>query len=229
MSTIIEKSTLQFLKNLAANNNKPWFAEHKEEYEQSYANMVAFAEELHKSMSAYDHLVAESGKKILFRIYRDVRFSKDKTPYKNHFAGSFKRDTPRLRGGYYFSVQPGATFIGGGFWNPNPADLARIRHEIANDTQAFRDIFANPKLIKAFGELQGEQVKTSPKGYSKEDPAIDLLKFKSYHFGKTYTDKELMSSDFVEKVTQDYQLLRPWFDLMSDVLTSDVNGVSLLD
>lgn len=229
MSTFIEKSTIQFLKDLSVNNDKQWFADNKAQYEASYENMIHFAEDLRTEMSKYDNIVDESGKKILFRIYRDVRFSKDKTPYKDHFAGSFKRETARLRGGYYFSVQPGNTFIGGGFWNPNPADLSRLRYEIANDTDAFRNIFADPKLIKNFGELNGDQVKTSPKGYSKDDPAIDLLRYKSYYFGKNYSDKEVMSSDFITKITADYQLLRPWFDLMSDVLTTDTNGVSLLD
>ena len=228
-SSTVQKSSLQFLRDLSKNNNKPWFAEHKARYTECHENMIAFAEVFQAEMAKYDLLEPQTGKKVLYRIYRDVRFSKDKTPYKSHFAGSFKRATAALRGGYFFSVQPGATFIGGGFWNPNSPDLARIRHEIAHDADSFRTILNDPQLVKSFGHIQGDKVKTSPKGYSKDHEAIDLLRHKSFHFGKQYSDKDVLSDDFVQRATQDFLLLRPWFDLMSDVLTTDVNGVSLLD
>ncbi len=230
MSTLIAKETLSFLKDLAKNNNKPWFADQKARYIIAHENMISFADDLKKEMSKHDQIVDQTGKKILFRIYRDVRFSKDKTPYKNGFSGQLKRDTARLRGGYYFAIQPnGQTFIGGGFWKPDSKDLARIRHEIAHDTEAFRDVFKNDKLLERFGSLQGDQVKTAPKGYKKDDPAIDLLRYKSYFFAKNYSDKEVLSGGFLDSVVEDYISLRPWFDLMSDVLTTDINGVSLID
>ncbi len=230
MAVAIKKETLSFLKDLSKNNSKPWFAENKSRYTLAHENMIAFAEDLKNEMSKYDDIVDQTGKKILFRIYRDIRFSKDKTPYKNGFSGQLRRETAKLRGGYYFFIQPnGQTFIGGGFWKPESKDLTRIRHEIAHDTDAFRSIFADKNLQSRFGELQGEQVKTAPKGYKKDDPAIDLLRFKSYYFGKNYTDAEVLQESFLDSIITDYRSLRPWFNLMSDVLTTDTNGVSLID
>ena len=164
----------------------------------------------------------------LFRLYRDVRFSKDKTPFKTHFGISFHREKPALRCGYYLHIKPGDNFIATGFWNPDKDDLKRIRKEMEIDAEEFRDIMAEPSFKTVWGSLEGDEVKTAPKGFSKEDPNIDLIKKKAYLFTKRYSDKEVLSKDFLQQVNADFQAVRPFFDYMSSVLTTDLNGVSLL-
>lgn len=161
----------------------------------------------------------------MFRIYRDVRFSKDKSPYKTHWSGSFKRASKYRRGGYYFHIEPGnQSFIAGGFWAPNKEDLARIREEIAQAPDEFREIIETKTFVDTFGSLQGEQLKSAPKGYDKDHPAIDLLRYKQFIVVKPFSDEEVLRSDFVEVVNAVFQKMRPFFDYMSEVLTTDANG-----
>ena len=165
----------------------------------------------------------------LFRIYRDVRFSKDKTPYKTHFGGSFHRKKPELRGGYYLHIQPNnESFIATGFWEPHKDDLLRIRKEFEMDTTEIRKIMSNKKFKSVWGDLVGDEVKTAPKGFNKEDPNIDLIKKKQFIFTKKYTDKEVLAENFLKDVHASFRAIRPYFDYMSDVLTTDLNGVSLI-
>ena len=229
MSVAISKSTLKFLKDLAQNNNRPWFNDHKDRYAAAHENMIEFAEALIDEMSHHDNLVPMTGKKSLMRIYRDVRFSKDKSPYKKNFGGGLKRATKWLRGGYYYHIEPGQCFVGGGFWKPNPADLKRIRDEIAADDKTLRKIIASSSFKKTFGELQGETVKTAPKGFAKDHPAIDLLRHKQFLISRSFTDKEATSPDFLKEVVQSFRNMRPFFDYMSEVLTTDANGVPIED
>jgi uncharacterized protein (TIGR02453 family) len=225
--TSIQKETLDFLKELSKNNNREWFAKHKARYEAAHQNMIDFTESMLEKMSEHDNIVPNPAKKTLHRIYRDVRFSKDKSPYKRNFSGSMSRATPWLRGGYYFHIEPGNTFVAGGFWAPNADDLKRIREEIAHDAQPLRKIFANKPFAQAFGELKGDAVKTAPKGFSKDHPDIDLIRFKQFVVSKSFTDKEVLSEKFPGQMVQTFCLLRPYFDYMSEVLTTDGNGVRL--
>ncbi len=229
MSATISKSTLQFLKDLANNNNRPWFNDNKDRYVEAHDNMIEFAEAVIDEMSHHDNLVPMTGKKSLFRIYRDVRFSKDKSPYKTNFAGGLKRATKWLRGGYYYHIQPSASFVGGGFWGPNSADLKRIRDEIAADDEPLRKIIADPVFVKTFETLKGETVKTAPKGFSRDHPAIDLLRYKQFLISRSFTDKEVTSPKFVNELCQAFRNMRPFFDYMSEVLTTDANGVPIED
>lgn len=224
----ITKENLDFLVDLQGNNNREWFTENKKRYEANLKNIVVFADALLAKMNEHDVLETPTGKKSLFRIYRDVRFSKDKSPYKTHWSGSFRRATQLRRGGYYFHIQPGnQSFIGGGFWEPNKEDLQRIREEIAADPSEMRQILSNSNFIKTFGGLQGEQLKTAPKGFDKEHPAIDLLRYKQFIFGRNFTDKEVLQPNFLEQANQTFKHMRPFFDYMSDLLTTDANGMPL--
>lgn len=218
-------STLQFLKALSANNNREWFQDNKARYESAQENMKQFTAAVEKALGETDHL--ENAK--LFRIYRDVRFSKDKAPYKDYFGMSFSRATKRLRGGYYLHIEPGASFAGGGFWEPNAPDLKRIRDEFAADDKPIRQIMADARFKKYFGTLQGEELKTAPSGYDKASPAIDLIRKKSFTARRSFSDQELTSDTFLQEVRLTFEAMRPYFDYMSMVLTTDLNGVSLLD
>jgi uncharacterized protein (TIGR02453 family) len=181
MPTRISAATFDFLRDLRANNNRDWFQENRHRYDASHQEMIEFAEALFDRVSETDLLEPESGKKILYRIYRDVRFSKNKAPYKTHWAGSFRRATAERRGGLYFHVAPdGRSFVGGGFWKPEKEDLLRIRQEIAADDEPMREIMADSRFRQYFGSLGGEQLKTAPRGFDKQHPAIDLLRHKQF-------------------------------------------------
>jgi len=222
----IKESTLQFLTKLKKNNNREWFNENKSEFQIAQTNAKDFYNKIMENLNKHDDIE----KFKLFRIYRDVRFSKDKTPYKPHFAGSFSRTGKRLRGGYYLRIRPGESFLAGGFWEPNKEDLFRIRKEFEfNDTE-IRKVLKEQKFNKIFGgNLEGNELKTAPKGFDKEHPAIDLIRKKGFIAVRNFSDKEILSANFINTVDDSYQALRPFFDYMSDILTTNLNGESLID
>jgi len=225
---MIQQSTLDFLSTLKANNNREWFQTNKAVYEKAHQNTIAFADSLLEKMRIHDSIETASGKASLFRIYADTRFSKDKAPYKTHFGIRFSRATAQLRGGYYFHLEPGNSFMAGGFFSPNPDDLKRIREDIDFNYEDWNEILTQPQFIKTFVELRGDGVKTAPKGFDKDHPAIELLRKKQFILRHDFTDKEVLQSDFVEKLDQTFQELRPFFDYMSEVLTTDANGETIL-
>lgn len=229
MKTItIQKSSLDFLVQLKKNNNRDWFNSHKDIYLIEHSHIISFAEALLFEMNKHDNIETPSGKKSLHRIYKDTRFSKDKTPYKINWSGSFKRATKKLRGGYYFHIEPGNTFLGGGFWGPEAADLKRIRDEIAYDSSGLRTILKSKQFKSTFGTLQGEQLITSPQGFSSLHPDIGLLRYKQFLISKSFTDKEVLSPLFLKNVNDTFKKMRPFFDYMSEVLTTDMNGISIV-
>jgi uncharacterized protein (TIGR02453 family) len=222
---IITKGTLQFLTDLEKNNNREWFEDHRAEFKAHEKEVKNFLNALMELLSVHD----EVEKLKLFRIYRDVRFSLDKTPYKSHLAGSFSRAGAKLRGGYYVHLKPGGSFIAAGFWEPNKEDLFRIRKELEHDAGEFRKIISDPSFKKIWGELVGEEVKTAPKGFDRAHPDIDLIKRKQFIFVRNFSDQQVMSNDFVKTIDDSFRAIRPYFDLMSVVLTTDLNGESLLN
>jgi uncharacterized protein (TIGR02453 family) len=163
----------------------------------------------------------------VFRIYRDVRFSKDKLPYKNHFSVGFSRTKPMLRGGMYLHIENEASFVGGGFWAPNNEDLLRIRKEIEQDASDLREIITDPIFKKMFGTLEGEELKTAPKNFDKTHSDIDLIRKKQFLLIRKFTNKDVLSPNFKEEVLATFAAMRPFFNYMSDVLTTDLNGESL--
>jgi len=220
----IPASSLEFLKTLKANNNREWFNEHKDEFLEQQEYIESFAGALLAELNTQDVIETASGKKSLSRIYRDTRFSKEKIPYKHYFNGHFSRLGKQRRGGYYFRIEPGNTFMAGGFQNPNAQDLKRIREEIAADPAALREILGSKPFINTFGNLKGEQVKTTPKGFDRDHVAIDLLRYKQFLLVKRFTDAEVLSPSFVKEAARVYQNMRPFLDYMSEILSTDVNG-----
>ena len=220
----ISNELLAFLSNLKANNNREWFNENKPEFKGHEKDIKEFFAEIQEKLRATD----EIEKHKVWRIYRDVRFSKDKTPFKSNFAGSFTRASERLRGGYYLNIEPDNCMVGGGFYAPNSQDLMRIRKEFEIDDSEIRDILNNATFKKTFGSIQGDEVKTAPKGFSKEHKAIDLIKKKQFYVMKSFTNEEMMAADFSDKVVETFKVLRPYFDYMSEVLTTNLNGESIL-
>ena len=223
---MISKDTLYFLNKLKINNNRDWFNDNKKEFKRIEADVKKTYNQLLELLKIHDDI----DKLKLFRIYRDVRFSKNKLPYKTHFGGAFHRRKPELRGGYYLHIQPqNESFIAIGFWEPNSEDLLRIRKEFEMDASEIREILASKKFNAVWGNtFVGDEVKTAPKGFSKDHEVIDLIKKKQYIFTKKFTDKEVLSPDFVNEVNQAFNTARPFFDYMSEVLTTDLNGVSII-
>jgi uncharacterized protein (TIGR02453 family) len=224
----IKNEAVNFLKVLSKNNNREWFNKHKDQYLDAQDSVIGFADALLGEMNKHDKIETVSGKKSLFRIYRDVRFSKNKQPYNTHWSGGFKRATKNLRGGYYFRIQPGNSFVAGGFWGPDPEDLKRIRQDIDCNYRDWRKLLAGKTLVKTFGKLTGDQVGSAPRGYSKEHPAIDLLRYKQFTLTCKFTDKEVQSPGFYKKANEVFKNMRPFLNYMSEVLTTDLNGESVI-
>ncbi|MCD6068796.1 MAG: hypothetical protein K0S33_3622 [Bacteroidetes bacterium] len=223
----IPPSAFDFLKNVKKNNNRDWFALHKAEFEKEQKHIELFADALLKELNLHDLIETPTGRKSLHRIYRDTRFSKDKTPYKTNWSGSFKRATKQRRGGMYFHIEQGNSFIAGGFWAPSPEDLKRIRDDIAYDAAPLRKILKSKPFVSTFGTLKGEQIKTTPKGFDAENEGIDLLRYKQFLLVRNFTDKEVLSGTFLKEANQTFRNMRPFFDYMSEVQSSDVNGLSI--
>lgn len=219
------KKTIAFLKQLETNNDRDWFAENKSIYQESLNEFKAVFSDIETLMKSYD--IIDTAK--VFRIYRDVRFSKNKLPYKTHFSGSFGRKKPELRGGYYVHIQPNnKSFIATGFWDPNKEDLLRIRREFEMDDDEIRDIMSNKLFKSIWGTMEGDELKTAPRDFDKEHKAIDLIRKKQFIFTKKYTDKEILSSGFINSVNENFKTIKPFFNYMSDVLTTNLNGESLI-
>lgn len=227
-TVLIQPTTLGFLKELAKHNDRDWFAKHKARYTAAHENLMAFADALLTAMRQHDHIETPSGKASLMRIYRDTRFSKDKTPYRTYMGGGFSRATKKLRGGYYFQIGPGQSLAAGGFFSPNPADLLRIRQDMDYHYPDWQKLLKNKTLAQTFGELKGNKLITAPQGFAKDHPVIELLRHKQFYFERTFTDEEVLSGSFVKLLNQTFKNLRPYFDYMSEVLTTDANGESLV-
>ena len=222
---IIEQSTLQFLSDLRQHNDRSWFEAHRNEYQAAKENVEAFAEAVKVGLNETDVVIEHR----VYRIYRDVRFSKDKTPYKDHLDGYYYRAGAERRGGYVFRIGThGASQVGGGFFGPDKDDLRRIRQELAADRQSMDAITRQPDFVACFGALQGEEVKTAPRGFSHDHPHIDWIRKKQFYALRSFSDEEVVRPDFVEQAVATFRTLRPFFDYMSAVLTTNANGESVV-
>ncbi len=223
------EKVFDFLLKLRENNNREWFEQNRDEYEVALEEMIGLAEATLQKMRSHDEIETPSAKKVLKRIYRDTRFSKDKTPYKNHWSGSFKRASAHKRGGYYFHLEPGNSFVAGGFWGPEKEDLKRIREHLSQDASQYLEVIQNKDFKNNFGEVIGEQLKKAPKDFDPEDPNIELLRYKQFILKKTLSDKEVFSKKLPDILSNSFQDMRPYFDVMSEYLTTDLNGLDILE
>ncbi|WP_080776828.1 DUF2461 domain-containing protein [Chryseobacterium phocaeense] len=217
------KKAFEFLKKLEKNNTREWFIQNKQEYDSIVKENKVLFTKIYHELQEYDQLKGIH----IFRIYRDVRFSKDPAPYKNNFGVGYSRSKPMLRGGYYIHLEPGNSFVGGGFWAPDTQDLLRIRKEFELNTSEIEKITSDPTFVKYFEEIKGDGVKTAPRGFDKDHPAIDLIRKKQFVVMRKFTDKEVFSDSFQKEVLLTLLAMRPFFDYMSEVLTTDLNGESL--
>lgn len=211
----IEKSTFDFLKELRNNNNRDWFKSNKPRYEAAKDNVEEFIDKLIVRISKFDPSIAHhTGKSTMFRIYRDVRFSKDKSPYKLHFGAHLtaaaKKSEIHSRAGYYVHIGPGETMLAGGAYMPDSPWLKAIRAQIADDPKAFKKIVNSKAFKDTFGSFEGEQLKTAPKGYPKDHPEIELLRYKSFLATHDCKDKEVLSKDFLTHAAKVFKVLYPF-------------------
>lgn len=196
---MIEKATLEFLKKLDKNNNRDWFQANKKAFDSAQDNMTAFAGHLIGQIGKFDDAVAGiDPKACVFRIYRDVRFSKDKSPYKTNLGAYIAPGGRKsMQPGYYFHLQPGASFVAGGKHIPDGPEILKIRNAIVKNTAEFLKIVEKKSFRDMFGELKGERLKSAPKGFDPEHKAIEYLKLKEFMaFTELHDDKVLASAEF---------------------------------
>ncbi|MFV0555197.1 MAG: DUF2461 domain-containing protein [Mangrovibacterium sp.] len=195
------KNILNFLAKLEQNNNREWFQTNKSQYTQAQQQLGLITEMLINEVKQFDSSIAYvQPKDCIFRIYRDVRFSHDKRPYKNHFGSYIAPDGRKsIFPGYYLHIQTGASFVAGGLHCPDKDILQAVRQEIASNGDEFLEIINEPEFKKYFPEMVGEKLKTAPKGFDKEHQYIDLLRYKSFDFFHPLSDSELLSGEFMEK------------------------------
>lgn len=201
---------LKFLNTLSQNNNKIWFDEHKSEYQEAKQNMEVVVQHLIDRIIEFEPALAgEEAKKCVFRIYRDVRFSKNKDPYKNNM-GAFMVPGGKKSGnaGYYLHIEPGSCFIAGGIYMPESAVLKKMREEILYNTDEFKSIIHADEFKKVFGEVNGEKLKNPPKGFPKDFEDIELLKFKSYTVLHAVSDEQVMDPEFPENAINIFKKMK---------------------
>lgn len=205
-------TVIKFLKSIAKNNNREWFEKNKSKYLEAKLTFEDFLEALHKELVLFDEsLAALNPRKQGFRIYRDVRFSKDKRPYKvNMGAGFSEHGKMDQEPGYYIHIEPGKSFIAGGLYMPDAENLSKIRQEIDYNTETFLKILNDKKFKKLFPSLDDfDSLKTAPKGYPKDHPHINLLKHKSFIVSYYFNDKEVLDKKFARKAAEVAKVLKP--------------------
>ncbi|HEU0110559.1 MAG TPA: DUF2461 domain-containing protein [Flavisolibacter sp.] len=211
---MLEPQTLKFLTQLKKNNNKPWFDAHRAQYEAARIDFSNFIQLVIEALQKSDTTITGiTSKDCLFRINRDIRFSKDKRPYKSNFGASVKRGGRKsVFAGYYFHCEPGQSFVGGGLWMPEPGALKNVRQEIDYNWDEFRSILKEKKFRSTFGDLYKNQdvsLSNIPKGYEKENPAGEYLKLKSFIAETRLDDEELTKASLHKKTVSAFGALQP--------------------
>jgi uncharacterized protein (TIGR02453 family) len=209
---MLQPSTITFIQNIIENNNKPWFDKNKQAYTAAKEDFETVVTSILAGLSEIEPLFKEQkAKDCIYRIFRDVRFSKDKTPYKGHFGAYFSTGGRKSPGaGYYLHVEPGGkSFVGGGLWAPEGPLLKAVRQEIDYNFSEFTKIVEDKKFIKTFGKINGEQLKTLPQGYAADNSAIEYLKFKSFTAGHNLPDTELTSKKYIKTVLDVFSTIHP--------------------
>lgn len=219
---MLQSSTIKFLKDLKKNNNKPWFDKNRKVYEAAKTDFTAFIQKVidqhGKKDSTIKNIIA---KDCLFRINRDIRFSKDKSPYKTNFGASINKGGKKAWNfaGYYFHLEPGQCFAGGGIYMPDPESLKKVRQEIDYNFADFKKIIGSKKFMSVYGDLDKSAeflLSRVPKGYEPDNPAAEYLKLKSYIAMVKISDKDLISKELVQKIVSAFEALQPVIEFINN-------------
>lgn len=217
----ISKSTLRFLSDLRSNNYRDWFQQNRKRYEEARSDFESFIQALLDDIISFDPVLEGlEAKNCIYRIYRDIRFSLDKTPYKSHMGAVIVRGGRNNTGryaGYYVHVEPGDNSImGGGAYMPPTPWLSAIREKIGEQGEELTEIINNREFAGIFGEIGGEKLKSAPKGYLKDSPYIELLKHKSFLASRIVTDREVSSDEFFSNIIQAFKTMKPFNDFLNE-------------
>lgn len=221
---MLQTSTIKFVKDLKKNNNKPWFDKNRNIYETAKADFAGFIQRVIDQHGKKDDTIKTLvAKDCLFRINRDVRFSKDKSPYKSNFGASINKGGRKAEhtAGYYFHFEPGNSFAGGGIWMPMPDELKKVRQEIDYNFSDFKKIIGAKKFKTVYGDLSRNDEYTLsrvPKGYEPDNPAAEYLKLKSYVAMVKIPDADLGSKELVKKTVAAFEALQPLIEFVNEAL-----------
>ncbi len=214
MPAQLHQRTHLFLGKLKKNNNRVWFDKHKPEYEKIRNDFIVFISELIKELNKIDRTIGDlEAAKCVYRIYRDLRFSKNKTPYKVHLSANIQKGGRKSKfAGYYIHIEPGGnSFFGGGIWHPEPEELNKIRQEIDYNFNEYKKIVEKKSFIKMFKEPYDDKLKKNPQSYTEDNPAIEYLKYKSFIYGADYiSDKTVTGPDFLKEILKMAKELSPF-------------------
>lgn len=204
-------SAINFLEDLRFNNSREWFNANRKRYDEARGAFEALVAEVMDQFAPVEDLGKTTVKDCIFRVNRDVRFSKDKSPYKTNFGALIGNGGRKATGRtYYINLEPGESFIAGGVYAPSPEELKRIREAIAADAKPLRKIIASKDFVHYFGELRGESLKTAPKGYAADHPDIDLLKRKQFLAFHPLSDDDLKRADLASHIVTVCKALKPF-------------------
>lgn len=209
---MLQSSTIQFLKALKKNNNKEWFDKNRKIYEQAKADYLNFVTIMLNEIQGFDTSLMElQPKQCIFRLNRDVRFSKNKDPYKTNFGASFSKGAKKVQSaGYYFHLEPGENFVGGGLWMPMAPDLNKVRQEIDYCYKEFSSILKKPAFKSTYGDMDNSmKLVRPPKGFDVDNPALEYLKLKSFVVTRSIKDTELTDNQLVKNVVKDFKTIAP--------------------
>jgi uncharacterized protein (TIGR02453 family) len=215
---------IQFLQELSENNNREWFQNNKKRYDESREKVLFLTEVLINEIRKFDSdIPLLEPKDCLFRIFRDVRFSNDKRPYKTNF-GSFiaKGGRKSIYSGYYFHIEPGGSFVGGGIYIPAAEPLKAIREYIAENGEEFLSIITDKKFKTIFPEMMDDKLKTAPKGYSPDHEFIDLLRYKSFAFSSRLSKSQILADNYIEILVNSFKTLHPVNKFLNEALINNL-------
>ena len=221
---MLQQATLKFLKELTKHNTKEWFDSQRRSYNAAKEDFVALVDDVIKKHSKKDSSIAtESAKQTIFRINRDIRFSKDKSPYKTNFGASIKMGGRKSRyAGYYIHIEPdNKSFVGGGLWMPETDALKSVRQEIDYHWADFHKIISTKKFISTFGDLDKSEEMTltrEPKGYTKDNPAIEYIKLKNFVVFQSLEDKDLLSVYLEKKILSAFETQQSLLQFLNEAV-----------
>lgn len=223
MKNIINPDTLDFLSTLEINNNREWFNENKQLYLEAKENVENIVNEIITGVSQFDNSVERlEAKNCIFRIYKDTRFSKDKTPYKTNIGASLVEKGPKTlnHAGYYIHLEPGKSFLAGGVYMTEPKNLKAIREKISSEGESFLKIL-NKKSFKDHLELRGDRLVKVPQGFDKEDPMGDYLKFKQFTVFHPLSDELVLDKNFVENTVTIFKEIYPFNRFLNEAIANN--------